>query len=86
MLNSKRQAGTAADSSTKVEAAGNVRRHNTNAMLPAVPLLKWLRQVKKEQKHYALFKGRELNPDMLQDLWQQGKSPINALNDLSTAC
>ncbi len=86
MSNRKRQDGTKADSSTKDEALQSVRRHNTNTMLPAVPLLKWLRQVKKEQKHYALFKGRELNPDMLQDLWQQGKSPINALNDLSTAC
>lgn len=44
----------------------------------------WLRKVKDEQKNYPLFNGIELDEAQLRDLWKQNKTPIDALNDLST--
>jgi hypothetical protein len=45
---------------------------------------KWLKQIKKEQRHYKLFKGIEISESALRTLFDEGKSPIDALNDLST--
>ncbi len=46
----------------------------------------WLLRVKKEQKHYPAFKGHDLNEVALKHLFVEGKTPIDALNDLMTAC
>ena len=51
-----------------------------------VPFEEWLNEVQREQKHYPLFKGEKLNEKFLLELYNRGKSPIDALNDLSTAC
>lgn len=48
------------------------------------PFQKWLKQVKKEQKNYSVFKGKEISEGPLRKLFWDGKSPIDALNDLST--
>lgn len=44
----------------------------------------WLELVNKEQQFYPLFKGKKLNVSELKCKFQQGKTPIEALNDLST--
>jgi hypothetical protein len=49
-------------------------------------LNQWLVVIKKEQEYYPLFKGRDLDEEQLRALWREGKSPIDALNDLSTLC
>lgn len=48
------------------------------------PFQKWLKQVKKEQKHYPALKGKEINESALENLFNNGKSPVNALNDILT--
>lgn len=63
--------------------------HGLNSTKPLVTCSAyrtWLLQVKEEQKHYPLFKGRELDEDQLLELWKEGRSPIDALNALATAC
>ncbi len=44
----------------------------------------WLMRVKKEQRHYPSFKGHDLNEEALKELFIEGKTPIDALNDLIT--
>lgn len=70
---------------------GNDIVYSTKAALPQANVTcrayrTWLQQVKVEQQHYKLFKGVDLNEADLFELWQEGKSPVDALNDLSTAC
>lgn len=48
------------------------------------PFQKWLKQVKKEQKHYPALKGKEISEPTLRGYFHQGKSPIDALNDILT--
>ena len=48
------------------------------------PFQRWLKQVKKEQKNYGAFAGKEISESPLRKLFNDGKSPIDALNDLST--
>jgi len=50
----------------------------------AVGFTEWIKKVKKEQKHYPLFKGVDLDENQLLELFKMGKTPIDALNDLST--
>ncbi len=45
----------------------------------------WCKVLEREQKHYPLFKGKKLNQESLQKLFDKGKTPIEALNDLGTA-
>jgi hypothetical protein len=52
--------------------------------LPRVSLIYWLKMVIEEKQHYPIFKDKELNENALYTLWEMGKSPIDALNDLST--
>lgn len=42
-------------------------------------------EVNREKKHYALFRDVELDERQLFQLFIEGKSAIEALNDLSTA-
>jgi hypothetical protein len=51
---------------------------------PQTKFEKWLVAVKKEQKHYPLFRAVELNRDLLKELFNENKTPVEALNDLST--
>jgi hypothetical protein len=46
--------------------------------------LKWLNEIRAEQNNYPMFKWKELDEKALVDLHKQGKTPIEALNDLST--
>lgn len=46
----------------------------------------WLRKVEEEKQHYPSLKNRELNEKALIELYEIGKSPIDALNDLITLC
>lgn len=46
----------------------------------------WLQKLKKEQKHYKLFNGVDINEADLFVLWSEGATPVDALNILSTAC
>ncbi len=51
---------------------------------PLEPFTRWMRVVNQEKKHYKLFNGVELNDIALMEMWKQGLTPIEALNDLST--
>lgn len=44
----------------------------------------WLLAVKEEQTNYPSLKGIELSEPILTKMWNEGKSPIEALNDLIT--
>jgi hypothetical protein len=48
------------------------------------PFQKWLKQVKKEQKHYPALKGKEINEGHLRKYFHDDVTPINALNDILT--
>jgi hypothetical protein len=48
------------------------------------PFQKWLKQVKKEQKHYPALKGKEISEFALRGYFSKGKSPIDTLNDILT--
>lgn len=62
------------------------RQNDPNYNIDAsVAYEKWIKKLNNEKKHYKLFKGVELNPDSLEYLFKKGKTPIEALNDLSTA-
>jgi hypothetical protein len=48
------------------------------------PFRKWLKQVKKEQKNYPALKGKEISEYALRRYFNDGKSPIDTLNDILT--
>jgi hypothetical protein len=66
------------------EPPGLYEREERAAKRRDAPFRKWLKQVKKEQKNYPLFKGKEISEEALRNLFWDEKSPIDALNDLST--
>ena len=49
------------------------------------PFQKWLKMVKKEQNNYPLFRDKEINESYLRNLFGEGKTHVEALNDLSTS-
>lgn len=55
-----------------------------NKELQPMRLLKWLNKIELEKRHYPILKNTEIDEYLLIDLWKQGKTPIQALNDLST--
>jgi hypothetical protein len=46
------------------------------------PFQKWLKQVKKEQKHYPYLKGKEISESHLRNYFYAGIPPIETLNDI----
>jgi hypothetical protein len=48
------------------------------------PYQKWLKQLKKEQNHYPALKGHEINDGYLRRYFHEGKTPIDALNNILT--
>ncbi len=48
------------------------------------PFQKWLKRVKKEQQHYPALKGKEIHEGYLRRYFNDGKTPIEALNDILT--
>lgn len=48
------------------------------------PFQKWLKLVKKEQKNYPFLKGKEIGDIYLRRYFDDGKTPIEALNDIIT--
>lgn len=66
------------------EPAGLYEREQRAEKRKDAPFQKWLKQVKKEQKNYDVFKGKEINERYLRKLFHDGKTPGDALNDLST--
>jgi hypothetical protein len=48
------------------------------------PFQKWLKRVKKEQKHYPALKGKEINEGCLRKCFNADLTPISALNDILT--
>jgi hypothetical protein len=48
------------------------------------PFQQWLKSVKKEQRRYPVLKGKEINEGYLRAYFSDGKTPIDALNDIIT--
>lgn len=46
---------------------------------------RWLNKLYKEQQRYNLFKRSKLNEAILKSYYEKGFTPIETLNDLSTA-
>lgn len=44
----------------------------------------WLARVKKQQRHYPVFRGITLNQQALKSYYESGYTPVSALNDLLT--
>lgn len=67
------------------EPPGLDEREDRAAKRKDATFQKWFKQVKKEQNNYPLFKGKELNESYLRKFFFDGKTPVETLNDLSTA-
>jgi hypothetical protein len=48
------------------------------------PFRKWLKHLKKEQNNYPALKGKEIHDGYLRRYFNDGKTPIDALNDILT--
>jgi hypothetical protein len=48
------------------------------------PFQKWLKKTKKEQKNYPFLKDKEISEHALRRYFNDGKTPIEALNDIIT--
>jgi predicted anti-sigma-YlaC factor YlaD len=49
-----------------------------------VPFQRWLKSVKKEQEKYFLLRGKEISEGYLRAYFSDGKTVIEALNDIIT--
>jgi hypothetical protein len=57
-----------------------------NTLLPTVPFNIWKRELRKQQLYYPALKFVKLNEDDLKHYHSEGYTPIDALNDMLTAC
>lgn len=70
--------------SESCEPPGLYEREERAAKRADAPFQRWLRQLKKEQKHYPALKGKEIHEGYLRRYFNDGKTPIDALNDILT--
>jgi hypothetical protein len=68
--------------SESCEPYGLYEREERAAKKADAPFQKWLKQVKKEQKHYPALKGKEINEGILRKYHNEGLTPIDTLNDI----
>jgi hypothetical protein len=66
------------------EPTGLHKREERAEKRKYAPFQRWLKQIKKEQKHYPSLKGKELSETYLRGYFEAGTTPIETLNDIIT--